>query len=223
MSFFYHTWEENRDKAFIGMLNENSSHEVIDLGCGDGRFTVKVKERIGVSEILGVDLCDESLETAKERGIVVKKVDLNNPLPFDHDRFDVVVSNQVIEHLFYPVNFMKELYRILKPRGYAVISTENLASWDNIFALLLGYLPFSMECDGGLYKIGNPFSPHEKELKKNYPHPHVRIFTWNSMCELARFLSFRVEEVSVGGHVLGRFGETVDKKHCRFITLKLRK
>lgn len=223
MSFFYHTWKENRDNAFIGMLNNNPSHVIIDLGCGYGCFTVKVKERIGVSEILGVDLCDESLKEAKEKGVTVKKVDLNSVLPFEPNSFDVIVSNQVIEHLFYPVNFMKEIYRVLKPSGYTVISTENLSSWDNIAALLFGYSPFSMEYDDGLRQIGNPLSPHDKEIKSGYTHSHIRIFTWNSLCELARFLSFRVEAVSVGGHVLGKFGEVLDKKHCRFITLKLRK
>lgn len=80
-----------------------------------------------------------------------------------------------------------------------------------------------MEYDDDLRKIGNPLSPHDEEVKSGYTCSHVRIFTWNSMRELARFLSFKVETVSVAGHVLGEFGETLDKKHCRFITLKLRK
>lgn len=219
----YGDWEKSRDNAFLGMLEINPSHRVIDLGCGAGCFSVRVKERVGCNEILGVDLSNEALNEAEEKGISVKKIDLDDILPFEQEHFDVVVSNQVIEHLFYPVKFMKQIYRILKPCGYAVISTENLASWDNIGALLFGYSPFSMEYDDGLQKIGNPLSPHEGEREKSYTHSHVRIFTWNSLCELADFLSFRVEAVSVGGHILGKFGEALDKKHCRFITLKLRK
>jgi SAM-dependent methyltransferase len=214
---------KNRDLAFLGMLEINPSHKVIDLGCGDGCFSVRVKERVGCNEILGVDLCDEFLKKAEEKGITVKKADLDSALPFEQNFFDVIVSNQVIEHLFYPVKFMKEIHRLLKPHGYAVISTENLASWDNIGALLFGYSPFSMQYDDGLCKIGNPLSPHEKELKNSHIHSHVRIFTWNSICELARFLCFRVDAISVGGHLLGKIGEALDKKHCRFITLKLRK
>jgi len=163
------------------------------------------------------------LKKAEKRGIIVKKADLNNALPLEAKSFDVVVSNQVIEHLFYPVKFMREVYRILKPNEYAVISTENLSSWDNIVALLFVYTPFSMEFDGGLRKIGNPFSPHEKELKDEYLNSHVRIFTWNGLVELARFLRFKPEEVLGNGHFLGKFGEIIDKKHSRFITLKLRK
>jgi SAM-dependent methyltransferase len=219
----YSRWEESKDRRSLAVLEYNSHAKVIDLGCSDGKFSVKVKEKIGCSEMWGIDICDVSLENAEKRGIIVKKADLNNTLPLEAESFDVLVSNQVIEHLFYPVKFMREVYRILKPNGYAVISTENLSSWDNIVALLCGYTPFSVEFDCGLRKIGNPFSPHEQELKGEYVYSHVRIFAWNGLVELARFLGFKLEEVSGNGHILGRFGEIVDKKHCRFITLKLRK
>jgi SAM-dependent methyltransferase len=218
----YNRWEESKDRRFLAVLEYNSHAKVIDLGCGDGEFSVKVKEKIGCTEMLGIDIYDDSLEKAEKKGIIVRKADLNTTLPLETESFDVVVSNQVIEHLLYPVKFMKEVYRILKPNGYAVISTENLSSWDNIVALLFGYTPFSMEFDCGLRKIGNPFSPHEKELKGEYVYSHVRIFAWNGLVELARFLRFKPEEVLGNGHILGRFGEIIDRKHCRFITLKLR-
>jgi len=219
----YSRWEESKDSAFLAVLEYNPNAKVIDLGCGDGIFSVKVKEKIGCSKIWGIDLDKKSLKKAEKGGIMVKKADLNDVLPLAAKSFNVVVSNQVIEHLFYPVKFMREVYRILKPNGYAVISTENLSSWDNIVALFFGYTPFSMEFDGGLRKIGNPFSPHEKELKGEYLNSHVRIFTWNGLVELARFLRFRPEGVLGNGHLLGKSGEIIDKKHCRFITLKLRK
>lgn len=148
---------------------------------------------------------------------------MNNTLPLGDSSFTVVVSDQVIEHLLYPVNFMKEVYRILKPGAYAVISTENLASWDNIGALLFGYTPFSMQFDSGLRKIGNPWSPHEKEWLIGYDYPHLRIFAWNGLVELAKLVKFSVEKVVGQGHILGKFGEIVDKKHSRFVTLKLRR
>jgi hypothetical protein len=80
-----------------------------------------------------------------------------------------------------------------------------------------------MEFDSGLRKIGNPFSPHEGKMKGDYVQSHVRVFAWNGLVDLARFSGFKVEEVLGGGHFLGRFGELVDGKHCRFVTVKLRK
>jgi len=38
---------------------------------------------------------------------------------------------------------MSEVYRVCKKMGYIIISTENLSSFDNLFALFLGYQAFS--------------------------------------------------------------------------------
>lgn len=219
----YSSWERSKNEGFLSVLERNPSARVVDLGCGGGEFSVRVRERVGCGEVWGVDVCDDCLVEAGKRGVLVRKVDLNGVLPFEAGSFDVVVSNQVIEHLFYPVRFLGEVFRVLKVGGYAVVSTENLSSWDNVVALVLGCTPFSMEFDSGLRKIGNPFSPHDGKVKGDYVQSHVRVFAWNGLVELARFSGFKVERVLGGGHFLGRFGEVVDGKHCRFITVKLRK
>ena len=220
----YSKWKLYRNRSFLELLENNSSAKVLDLGCGDGRFTLKARERIGTKRVYGVDIYDPSIERAKSRGIHVIKWDLNEfPYPFKDNEFDVVLSNQVIEHLFYPVKFMREVFRLLKPGGYAVISTENLASWDNIVALVFGYLPFSMGLDSGVVKLGNPLSPHNGEVLEKTGPPHVRILTLRALIELSKFVGFKVERVIGTGHFLGRLGDKIDKRHTRFITIKLRK
>jgi len=79
-----------------------------------------------------------------------------------------------------------------------------------------------MEFDSGLYKIGNPLTPHDKELVKTYPL-HVRVFTLYGLIQLAKFLGFKIEKIKGSGHIFGNFGELINKKRCRFIILKLRK
>jgi SAM-dependent methyltransferase len=185
------------------MLERDPKARVLDLGCGDGELTARVAAAVGTKEVYGVDVNEESLEKAKARGIITVKHDLNKfPYPFETNTFDVVVSNQVIEHLYYPIRFLREVYRILKPGGYAIISTENLASWDNIIALLLGYTPFSMEFDEGLVKLGNPLSPHNREVRAGYTHPHVRIFTYKGLIEAIKTVGFKVEKVAGAGHII---------------------
>ena len=220
----YSSWEKSRNAKFLELLEYNPNAKVIDLGCGNGEFTLKIKDKISCKEIYGVDVYDPAIEKARAKGIKVIKHDLNQfPYPFEDNTFDVVTSNQVIEHLIYPVKFLKEIYRILKPNGYAIISTENLASWDNILALVLGYTPFSMEFDSGLYKIGNPISPHNRESSDPTLPPHVRVFSYRGLIDLAKFIGFKVEHIVASGHIFGKIGEIIDKRHCRFITLKVRK
>jgi len=218
---FYNNWEIKRDQTILKLLERNSTAKVIDLGCGNGEFTLKVKEAIGIHEIFGTDCYDPSIEEARNKGITVKKCDLNESLPFEDNSFDVIVSNQVIEHLIYPVKFLNEIYRILKPQGYCVISTENLASWDNIGALLFAFTPFSMNYDSGLDKIGNPFSPHKSTHDITYP-VHVRIFTTKGLSDAFKILGFNIEIIRGDGHILNLISN-LDKNHSRFITFKIKK
>lgn len=215
----YHKWSEENTEKFLGLLEKNPNSEVIDLGCGKGDFTVKVKERIGCDEIFGVDTWRDGISESEGRGIKIIKNDLNKKLKIQSNSFDVVVSNQVIEHLIYPEVFVKEIYRILKKGGYAVISTENLSSWDNIISLLMGYIPFSMQFNQ--LKIGNPFTPHKKVFEKTY-NPHTRIFTYKGLMYFFDFFKFKVEKMESAGHIVPLFS-VVDKIHTRFITIKVRK
>jgi methionine biosynthesis protein MetW len=217
----YKKWERSRNESFLSLLEFNSNAKVVDIGCGDGNFTLKVKEKIGCKRIYGMDIYSPSLNRAKNKGITIKKVDLNKRIPFNDNSFDVVVLNQVIEHLFYPIKLLQEIHRILKLNGYALISTENLASWDNVLAITLGYTPFSMNFDNGI-KIGNPLSPHEKD-NVTYSNPHTRIFTMRGLCDMINMLGFYIENAIGNGHILGKFGEYLNNQRSRFITLKVRK
>ncbi|XES77646.1 MAG: class I SAM-dependent methyltransferase [Candidatus Bathyarchaeia archaeon] len=70
------------------------------------------------------------------------KANLNrDQLPFDDCFFDFVSATEVIEHLWNTDQFIKECYRVLKPRGYFLISTPNLASWINGFYCLQVFSP----------------------------------------------------------------------------------
>ena len=48
---------------------------------------------------------------------------------YPDDHFDVVISNEVIEHLIDPLEFFRETHRILRPGGIAVMSTGNGRGW----------------------------------------------------------------------------------------------
>ena len=216
----YEKWERERDQKFLEMLDYNPNAKVIDLGCGKGDFTLKVKEKSSCKEIYGVDVWKDALKEAQNKGIKAEKMDLNEELKFPDGSFDVIVSNQVLEHLFFPSKFIQEVYRILKEDGYSVISTENLSSWDNVISLLFGYTPFSMEFDR--IKIGNPFSPHDKEKRGEYP-AHVRIFSFQGLIDLFQFHGFKIEKISASGYLPFNFLANIDPRHARFIVVKVRK
>jgi SAM-dependent methyltransferase len=186
----------------IESLLEPARGEVslIDLGCDDGSLTVRLAERVRAAAVHGVEIVEDRARIAEERGVSVTRADLNAPLPLDDATFDVVCSNQVIEHLRDTDLFVGEIHRILRPGGYAVVSTENLASWHNIASLVLGW-PVSLtnvsHVSGG---IGNPFALHRGEAFEWKSWEHVRVFAYRGLADLFRAHGFEVDASEGAGY-----------------------
>jgi tRNA G46 methylase TrmB len=71
-------YKENQ-KVFLNFLREikNNNPKLLDLGCGDGGFTLKIAEAIGSSRIYGIEINERAAENAIKKGMLVKVSDLN--------------------------------------------------------------------------------------------------------------------------------------------------
>lgn len=213
-------------KNILAVYEKNKDAKFVDLGCDNGKWTMKMADRIGTKDVHGTEILERTAKLAKKSGVNVSIGDLNKRLPYKDGMFDVVHANQVIEHLNDTDMFMDEIYRILKPRGYAVISTENLSSWHNILALVLGYMPFSLtNISTKKAAIGNPLAPHAgKEATIESSWQHMRIFTIYGLKELSKEAGFTIEKVLASGYYpLGNWFSKIDSNHSHFFVLKLRK
>jgi len=83
-------------------------------------------------DVFGIDREKSNLEMLKE--IDIKIIDIEKDIfPFKDGVFDFVFSKSVIEHLLTPDNFIKEIYRVLKPGGRIIILTPDWQSQIKIF------------------------------------------------------------------------------------------
>lgn len=207
---------------------EPSGKEVslLDCGCDDGKWTLQLGARIGAVRLYGIEIVDDRRQEAMRKGIIAKPGDLNEPFPFDDEQFEIIHANQVIEHLRDTDNFIKEIWRTLKPGGYAVICTENLSSWHNIFSLLFGWQPFSLSnvCEKR-FQIGNPLALHYEETPSNpQSWQHNRVFAYRGLKELFVVHGFVIEYTEGSGYypLPSRLGR-LDPRHAAFLTFKIRK
>ncbi len=190
---------ENR-KALLSICDRDSARRLLDCGCGDGEFTLELGKRIGAGELHAFEIADEYRQQAERRGISVCPADLNEPLPADDESFDVVCANQVIEHLHHTDLFIKEVWRILKPGGCALIGTPNLAAWHNIAFLLMGQQPLTAFVSDEVYDVGNSFG-RKRGLRRTVEHPgHLRIFTYRALREIFEHHGFCVERIAGVGY-----------------------
>lgn len=195
----------------LSMLEYNPEAKLLDLGCSNGGFVMEVAEKIGTKKVFGIDI-DES---EAKKGLTKYQGDLNEPFPVPGEEFDVVSASQIIEHLGDTDSFVKEIYRVLKPSGYLVISTENLASLHNVAYLILGKQP-------------GPCSVSDVIGRGVETPGHRRLFTVSGLSKLLRYYGFKIEKTKGCGYpplplCLARFMNLVDKRHSKGIVMKARK
>jgi len=222
--------------AIFSLLEPRFNSVLLDCGCGDGEFTLQIKEKLeGCKEVHGIEIVEECWKEAEKKGIIVYHDDLNSALSLEDESIDIVFSNQVIEHLHDTDQFIAEIYRVLKPGGYVVISTENLSSWHNIFALIIGWQPFSLSNISLLQPaVGNLFGLHRKEknnlLSAGTPKlmQHTRVFAPRGLKEIFEIHRFKFEKLLGAGYYplsgfLARIMAKLDVRHSAFLVLKLKK
>lgn len=89
--------------------------KVLDVGANDGELMKILKEKRDC-EVYGVDTSEVAIAKAKEKGIDVILSDAEK-LPFEDATFDFVTLNEVLIHLINPEVVLKEIRRVLKPKG----------------------------------------------------------------------------------------------------------
>jgi ubiquinone/menaquinone biosynthesis C-methylase UbiE len=115
-----------RHEQFLGVLRENGFYatppdRIMDLGCGAGNLVMEFK--VAGYDAYGCDLVFKEgphVDSLSRDGRI-RLIDRNSyRLPFDSGMFDVVISDQVFEHVQDYGAALQEIRRILKPNGISV-------------------------------------------------------------------------------------------------------
>ncbi len=131
------------------IAGQRSAPTLLDVGCWDGGFSERCGAALGAERILGVEVYEVPAARAERRGLEVARIDLETGrLPWPDESVDVVVCNQVLEHLKNVWLPMTEMHRVLRRGGHALLSVPNLASLHNRLLLGLGRQPTSIRVFG---------------------------------------------------------------------------
>jgi ubiquinone/menaquinone biosynthesis C-methylase UbiE len=98
--------------------------KILDAGCGPGEMAAKLMQR--GYEVWGLDIAEAMVRRARERcGVNRFRVGDIERIPFPDNTFDGVVCLGVLEYLDTDAKALREIERVLKPGGMAVVSTPN--------------------------------------------------------------------------------------------------
>ncbi len=221
----FNTAMADNKKNILKYAGQGLSATFLDLGCDDGTWTKELVKASRAGSAHGVEIVPHRAKLADDKGIKVTIADLASPLPLKDNVYDLIHSNQVIEHVPDVDRFASEIFRMLKPGGRVIVSTENGSSWHNIFAALLGWQIFSLTNMSHLKAgIGNPLALHRNESIELKTWTHKVIFNYRGLIEF--FMAHGFENVSVSGAgyypLPSAFG-TWDPRHAHFLTLSATK
>lgn len=197
-------WRAGQDRR-LAMLRAAApgleSARVLDNGCGLGTYVGRLRPL--AAEVWGLEYERErAVEAAERLGGADRLVcAAGEDLPFADASFDVILSNEVIEHVRDDGRACAEMVRVLRPGGRAVIFCPN--RW------------YPVEQHGvfwrGRYHFGNiPLVNYLPDALRDRLAPHVRTYTRGRLLRLFRDLPVRVVEHHriFGGYdnLVARFG-----------------
>ena len=109
-------------------------HRLLDVGCGLANDTARFAR--GGALVTGIDISPRAIELStrnfEQRGLVGDfRVMDGERMEFSDDSFDVVYCHTVLHFTPDPARMVREIHRVLKPEGLAILMTVNRKSWMN--------------------------------------------------------------------------------------------
>lgn len=175
----YYQYHKNRFNYFIKTLPKISKGKILDFGASD--LTLLLKSIYMDSEVICLDLDSTWKNRLIKENIKLINCDLKQiangyKLPFKNNEIDLIVFSEIIEHINTEMGpLMSEFYRILKKKGYLVISTPNYGSLINRIKMLFGINPTNLIIE-----------------KDQFGYMHVREYTMTEMDQLMKYSKFKV-------------------------------
>jgi len=121
---------ERRCDYIISQMREPLTGTVLEIGCGRGQNSYLLAKKTGLS-VLGTDICVPFIEEANRRfqlpNLRYAVLDFNQAAQFEGERFDYIVGNGILHHLYYHLaDALTAMRRLLRPAGKIVFLEPNL-------------------------------------------------------------------------------------------------
>lgn len=187
-----------------------AGRRVLDLGCGVGEY-VRAFARRGANA-LGCDIELPRLIEARARGASAVLAAAGEALPFRDAALDVVVLNEVIEHVASDRQTIREVARVLAPGGMCVIFAPNrLFPFETHGVYVPTLQSLTSDHAGRRFIFGNiPLVNWLPRVLRDRLVPHARVYTRRSLDEVVRGSGLQIvtrDYVFPGfDNVAGRFG-----------------
>ena len=121
---------EPRVNKIISVMSQKRGRNggiVIDIGAGSGAFSNCLKKSEFFTKVIALDLSEDCVSVCRKSGLDAICGTIWN---LKDNSADLICINDLIEHLFDPLNFLKKCHKVLSNEGYISIATPNGEGFD---------------------------------------------------------------------------------------------
>jgi 2-polyprenyl-3-methyl-5-hydroxy-6-metoxy-1,4-benzoquinol methylase len=146
-------------------------NRIFELGCGNGAVA-EVLTRHGY-QLTGVDVSVQGVEQAQRRHphLSLQLGSAYDCLADTYGRFPVVISLEVVEHLYDPRAFARNLFNLVESSGAAIVSTPYHGYWKNLAMALTGRM--------------------DQHFTALWDHGHIKFWSMATLRQLLQEAGFR--------------------------------
>ena len=155
-----------------------SDRRLFELGCGNGSVANVLTQRGW--DVTGVDPSAEGIECARAAYPELKLASGSayDDLAGEYGQFPVVLSLEVVEHVYAPRHYARTVFDLLSGGGVAILSTPYHGYWKNLALALTGRM--------------------DRHFTALWDHGHIKFWSMDTLGELLReagFVDVRFERV----------------------------
>jgi len=161
-----------RLERILEFIPRNRALRVLDVGCASGRLGQEIK-KFG-HFVVGIEISSQAAQNARQALNEVYVFDVEGEWPRDlkKQKFDIVVLPEILEHIFDPVEVLRDVSRVLQDNGEIIITTPNFMVWTNRLRFLIGDFAYREQ---GMFDFG-----------------HIRWFTYRYLREVLGQSGFQI-------------------------------
>lgn len=162
----------------INKINLRKDSKILDAGCGGG-VEINSLYRFGFVNIWGIDISESAVSMAQKDFLniadrVYKRDAYNSSLPASMpSKYDLIISMEVMEHLYSPSTYLKNCHIWLNKNGYLIITTPYHGYLKNLAIALL-----------------NKFDKHWTTLDEGW---HIKFFSKKTIEAILRKENFEIK------------------------------
>jgi len=138
-----------KDKRIVDLIKRHGvkGKNCLDIGPGTGRW-INFLRQMGAGSITAIDISDQAIDKCRPFCDEIKKINIEKEkFNLSSNSFDIVISFEVLEHLYDPAHYLSEILRVMVDDALLIMSTPNMTSLISRIRMLVGELPVAVASD----------------------------------------------------------------------------